>query len=342
MNKMHIILNNKMFTALLSAFLFVFPVHLLFIFIKNLLYDVGAIQPAKINAKIISVGNVLLGGTGKTPTTIAIANFLQKKGFKVGIVTRGHGRKNESKSFLLQNHHWTECGDEVILLKNNLSAGIPIYISRNKVFAARELSKIGCNVILLDDGFQHRKIYRDIDIVLLGPENYIKKNQFIYPYGLLREPFCYIKRADIKISTKRNLVSSDLSLQSNHTLNLEVKKELLTTAPIKTVQDLSQTPGILSLCSIGDPKSFDKTIKNVGIESEKKLVFPDHWPFSEKDIDEINRISTKHKLKSIICTEKDYVKLFEFSDLLKTNLYAVVLKHDLNQNIEAVILSRLS
>ena len=86
-------------------------------------------------------------------------------------------------------------------------------------------------------------------------------------------------------------MSSGLSLQSNYTLNLEVKKELLTAAPIKTVQDLSQTPGILSLCSIGDPKSFDKTIKNVGIESEKKLVFPDHWPFSEKDIDEINRIA---------------------------------------------------
>src|SRR6056300_364144 len=342
MNKIHIILNNKMFTALLSAFLFVFPVHLFFIFIKNLLYDTGAIQPAKINAKIISVGNVLLGGAGKTPTTIAIANFLQKKDFKVGIVTRGHGRKNESKSFLLENHHWTECGDEAVLLRNHLSTGIPIYISRNKVFAARELSKIGCNVILLDDGFQHRKIYRDIDIVLLGPENYVKKNQFIYPYGLLREPFCYTRRADIKISTKRNLVSNDPSLQSNHILNLKVKKELLTTAPIKTIQDLSQTSGILSLCSIGDPKSFDTTIKNISIEIDKSLVFPDHWPFSEKDIDEINRISTKHKLKSIICTEKDYVKLFAFRDFLKADLYAIALKHDLNQAIEADILSRLS
>tara|TARA_B100001059_G_C17818703_1_gene576875 strand:- start:219 stop:1247 length:1029 start_codon:yes stop_codon:yes gene_type:complete len=342
MNKIHIILNNKMLTALLSAFLFVFPIHLFFIFIKNFLYDVGAIQPTKINAKIISVGNVLLGGTGKTPTTIAIANFLQKKGFKVGIVTRGHGRKNESKNFLLQNHHWTECGDEIVLLKNNLSTGIPIYISRNKIFAARELSKNGCNVILLDDGFQHRKIYRDIDIVLLGPENYVKKNQFIYPYGLLREPFCYIKRADITISTKRNLVTNDLALHSDHILNLEVKKELLTTAPIKTIQDLSQTSGILSLCSIGDPKSFDKTIKNIGIKTDKKLVFPDHWPFSEKDIDEINQVSTKHELQSILCTEKDYVKLFEFSDLLKTDLYAVALKHNLNQDIEADILSRLS
>lgn len=342
MNKIHIILNNKILTVLLSALLFVFPVHLLFIFIKNLLYDMGAIHPTKINAKIISVGNVLLGGTGKTPTTIAIASFLQKKGFKVGIVTRGHGRKDESTSFLLQNHHWTECGDEVVLLRNNLDEDIPIYISRNKVFAARELSNIGCNIILLDDGFQHRKIYRDIDIVLLGPENYIKKNQFIYPYGLLREPFCHTKRADIKISTKRNLVSNDVFLQSEHTLNLEIKKELLTTAPIKTVKDLSQTSGILSVCSIGDPKSFDKTIKNIGLETEKTLVFPDHWPFSEKDIDKINQISSKHALQSIICTEKDYVKLSEFSDLLKADLYAVVLQHKLNQDIEEDILSRLS
>ena len=120
MNKIHIILNNRLLTAIASAFLFLFPFHVVFIFFKNLFYDLGLIKATKINSRVISVGNVSLGGTGKTPTTIAIANFFQKNGFAVGIVSRGHGRKNESKSFLVEDQHWSECGDEVVLLKNNL------------------------------------------------------------------------------------------------------------------------------------------------------------------------------------------------------------------------------
>ena len=342
MNKIHVILNNKILTALVYTLLFVFPIHLFFIFVKNFLYDLGFFKPTKINASVISVGNVSLGGTGKTPITIAVANFLQKNGLKVGIATRGHGRINESRSFLLDSQHWTECGDEVVLLKNNLGPGIPIFVSRNKVFAAQELSNLGCNVVLLDDGFQHRKIHRDIDIVLLGPQNYVKKNQFIYPYGILREPFCNIKRADMVISTKKNLVSDSSFFISDHALNLEVKKKLLSPVSDMSVKDLSERLGILSICSIGDPQSFNKTIRNIGIKVDKKLIFPDHWPFSEKDIDEINRVSIKDGLESIICTEKDYVKLFEFRKLLKCDIYAVVLKYDLNQDIEADILSRLS
>ena len=190
MNNIHLTMNNKLLTYALSALLFVFPVHLVFIFFKNLLYDFGFLKGKKVASKVISVGNIALGGTGKTPTTIAIANFLEKRGYSVGIVTRGHGREDISNSFLLKNQSWRECGDEVVLLKNNTSSNTRIFVSINKVYAAKQLSNMGCNVILLDDGFQHRRISRDIDIVLLGPENYNKKRQLIYPYGLLREPFC--------------------------------------------------------------------------------------------------------------------------------------------------------
>ena len=341
MNKIHIILNNKILTLAISTLLFVFPVHVVFIFFKNLLYDVGIFKPIKINSKVISIGNILLGGTGKTPTTIAIACFLQKRGFKVGIVTRGHGRKNESNSFLLKNQHWTKCGDEVVLLKNNLDSNVPIYVSQNKVFAAQELSNLGCDVILLDDGFEHRKIFRDIDILLLGPENHIKKNQYIYPYGLLREPFSSFKRADITISTKRNLITNKSILDSDHTLNLEVKKKILSTGSIKYVEDLSKKSGILSVCSIGDPESFNNTVKSLGIKADRKMVFPDHWPFSLKDIEKINQLTIESGLQNIICTEKDYVKLFEFKDLLNVDINAVTLKHVLNQEIEEDILSRM-
>ena len=333
-------MNNKLLTYILSALLFVFPIHLLFIFLKNLLYDLEIFKARKVDAKVVSIGNIALGGTGKTPTTIAIANFLEKKGYAVGIVTRGHGRENISNSFLLKNHGWKECGDEVILLKNNTSSNTHIFVSLDKIYAAEQLSNMGCDIILLDDGFQHRRIHRDIDIVLLGPENQNKKRQLIYPYGLLREPYCYLRRADITISTKSNLIKSR-NLRSDYALSLEIKKEIISSGSIKNIHDLGNKSGIISVCSIGDPESFSKTLSNINIDVSKKLVFPDHWPFSLSDIEKINRLAVKEGLKHIVCTEKDFVKLLEFKNVLNVDVNAVVMKHDLSEEIEQDILSRL-
>ncbi len=339
MNKTHITMNNKLLTYTLSALLFFFPVHLVFIFLKNLLYDLGILKGKKVGAKVISVGNIALGGTGKTPTTIAIANFLERSGHAVGIVTRGHGRENISNSFLLKNQGWRECGDEAILLKQNTSSDTLIFVSVDKVYAAKQLSNMGCNIILLDDGFQHRRIGRDVDIVLLGPENQNKKCQLIYPYGLLREPFCYLKRADITISTKDNLIKST-SLISDHTLNLKIKEEVLSSGSIKNIHGLANKSGIVSVCSIGDPESFSKTLKNININVDKKLVFPDHWPFSLDDVKKINDLALREGLKHVVCTEKDFVKLSEFKQRLKIDINAIVIKHQLSEEIEQDILAR--
>ncbi len=339
MNKTHITMNNKLLTYTLSALLFFFPVHLVFIFLKNLLYDLGILKGKKVGAKVISVGNIALGGTGKTPTTIAIANFLERSGHAVGIVTRGHGRENISNSFLLKNQGWRECGDEAILLKQNTSSDTLIFVSVDKVYAAKQLSNMGCNIILLDDGFQHRRIGRDVDIVLLGPENQNKKCQLIYPYGLLREPFCYLKRADITISTKDNLIKST-NLISDHTLNLKIKEEVLSSGSIKNIHGLANKSGIVSVCSIGDPESFSKTLKNINIDVDKKLVFPDHWPFSLDDVKKINDLALREGLKHVVCTEKDFVKLSEFKQRLKIDINAIVIKHQLSEEIEQDILAR--
>ena len=333
-------MNNKLFTYSLSALLFVFPVHLVFIFLKNLLYDFGALKGKKVGAKVVSVGNIALGGTGKTPTTIAIARFLEKNGYTVGIVTRGHGRKNISNSFLLKNQSWRECGDEVVLLKNNTSSNTHIFVSLDKIYAAEQLSKMGCDIVLLDDGFQHRRIHRDIDIVLLGPENQNKKRQLIYPYGLLREPYCYLRRADITISTKSNLIKST-NIRSDYALSLEIKKEVISSGSIKNIHDLENKSGVISVCSIGDPESFSKTLSNNNINVNKRLVFPDHWPFSLSDIEKINRLALKEGLKHIVCTEKDFVKLLEFKNVLNVDVNAVVMKHDLSEEVEQDILGRL-
>ena len=224
--------------------------------------------------------------------------------------------------------------------RNNTSSNTHIFVSLDKIYAAEQLSKMGCDIVLLDDGFQHRRIHRDIDIVLLGPENQNKKWQLIYPYGLLREPYCYLRRADITISTKSNLIKST-NLRSDYALSLEIKKEIISSGSIKNIHDLGNKSGIISVCSIGDPESFSKTLSNINIDVSKKLVFPDHWPFSLSDIEKINRLAVKEGLKHIVCTEKDFVKLLEFKNVLNVDVNAVVMKHDLSEEVEQDILGRL-
>ena len=150
---------NVIRNSIIKFFLFVLPIHIIYVYLKNFLYDKNLISPIKVESKIICIGNISLGGSGKTPLTISVASFLKKKGFSVGVVTRGHGRNNIKNSFFLNDEGWKDAGDEAIILKNNLDLSIPIYVSSDKVLAAKELSSFGCEVVVVDDGFQHRRLH---------------------------------------------------------------------------------------------------------------------------------------------------------------------------------------
>jgi len=327
-----------------SLILFLFPIHLVFIKIKNFLYDNNIIDPIKIDTKIISIGNVSLGGAGKTPFTIALSNFLkEKRGFSVGVVTRGYGRRNSHHNFLFNNHSWQDCGDEVIVLTNNLSRSIPVYISSNKILGAKELSSLGCDIVILDDAFQHRKLGRDIDIVLLSPDELLAKNKKTFPWGLLREPFYNIKRANIIIATKINLYSSKILPPNSLPLNTSFQKELLSSdgASKITIKQLSKLKNIISLCGIGKPVSFQNSLESLNISVKKHLTYSDHHSFTEKDIANILSHIKKLNIQSIICTEKDWVKLMGFDDEISIPIYAIRLNYCLNKDIEDAVLRLL-
>jgi tetraacyldisaccharide 4'-kinase len=121
-----------------------------------------------------------------------------------------------------------------------------------------------------------------------------------------------------------------------------VKEEVLSSGSVKNINDLGSQSGIISVCSIGDPDSFSKTLNSININVEKRLVFPDHWPFNLNDIEKINGLASKENLKHIVCTEKDFIKLVEFKNALDIDICAVVMKHQLSEEIEQDILSRLA
>jgi len=327
-------------------FLFLFPIHVIFIRLKNFFYDYNLIKPKKTKPTIISIGNISLGGTGKTPFTIAIAKLLTHQGYKVGVSTRGHGRENEGSSFLMKDKnwfvkdfykHWRVAGDETVLLKNNLD-NIPVYVSKNKTKAAENLyEKEGCDVVLLDDGFQHRKLYRDIDIVLF---DHSEKANKIFPYGALRESIIGLKRADIIIST--NVVGNK---EGGFALKWGYNDYLLVADNPKNKAEgfevLNQYSNILSLCAIGSPASFQKTLESLKINYQQSLIYPDHYPFKEKDVKKINSFVKDNKIDLILCTEKDLIKLKQYKEVLGAPLAAITINYSLSSSLEKGILDKI-
>jgi len=325
----------------LSVFLFFFPIHLLFIKIKNCLYNKGVLSPQKVGATVISVGNISLGGTGKTPFTIALSNFLANNGKSVGVVTRGYRRKGRG-NFLFDNHSLEDVGDEVMVLKNNLSGSIPIYVSKNKVLGSEKLVALGCDTIVLDDAFQHRKIYRDIDVVLVGPDELNKNKQKTFPWGALREPFYNINRADIIITNKTNLYDDTPTLKNSLSLNIEFEEIVLSTAePNTTINHLSKIKNVLSVSGIGKPENFHRSLSKLKIDVKKHIVYRDHHAFNDKDVSNIISHIKKHKIEAIVCTEKDWVKLEFFKEKINIPIYALKLKHVLNEKIQGAFLRLL-
>tara|TARA_B100000029_G_scaffold95959_1_gene86022 strand:- start:2369 stop:3409 length:1041 start_codon:yes stop_codon:yes gene_type:complete len=327
-------------------FLFLFPIHVIFIRLKNFFYDYNLIKPKKTKPTIISIGNISLGGTGKTPFTIAIAKLLTHQGYKVGVSTRGHGRENEGSSFLMKDKnwfvkdfykHWRVAGDETVLLKNNLD-NVPVYVSKNKTKAAENLyEKEGCDVVLLDDGFQHRQLYRDIDIVLF---DHSEKANKIFPYGALRESIIGLKRADIIIST--NVVGNK---EGGFALKWDYNDYLLVADnPKNKAEDfevLNQYSNILSLCAIGSPASFQKTLESLKINYQQSLIYPDHYPFKEKDVKKINSFVKDNKIDLILCTEKDLIKLKQYKEVLGAPLAAITINYSLSSSLEKGILDKI-
>ncbi len=332
----------------LTAVLTLFPIHIFLIKIKNFLYDYNFWRAKKSKAKVISVGNLSLGGSGKTPFTIALSKFLVSKNYSVGIVTTGHGRNNNNfffgKSFLMENQSWEEAGDEAVLLKNNLK-DMPVYVSwrkKNKVHAVNYLSeKSGCDIVILDDAFQHRKIDRDIDIVLTSSEASLD-SQKVFPYGLLREPVLGLKRADMIIETKGNLFNKNGGDENRFVLHWNFNDRLLMpNDETCAISVLEKYNNILSLCAIGDPESFKKTLEFLKIDSKEFLIYPDHYPFKKRDIHKINQFINKNSVDAILCTEKDLIKLKQYKKMIKIPVGAITINYSLNSEIEKEILLKI-
>ncbi len=301
-----------------------FLIYQLFMLLRNFLYDIKLLTVVKLPCKVISVGNIAVGGTGKTPMVIALANLLQKQNKNVAILSRGYGRKTSGTQIVSGGKtlrlDWESAGDEPVLMARQLP-GIPIVVDENRVRGGKILiNKFHPDIILLDDGFQHRKLFRDIDIVLIN-SNMSKFINRIYGFNTFRELWGSLTRANLIFITKSNLtVPSAKLLTKLKSSGLPVINTIISAESFFVDSEYKQTAlstfrgkTAILFSGIGDPESFVKAIQNSGIKVLDSISFRDHKKYSALDIETIHTNFIKNGADIIITTEKDFLKLGEIS-----------------------------
>ncbi|NQV19162.1 MAG: tetraacyldisaccharide 4'-kinase [Armatimonadetes bacterium] len=273
-------------------------------------------QGYRSKCKIISVGNIVSGGSGKTPFTIFLTRYLQEKGFKVAVSHRGYKGKFEEKNVLISDRNKIfDCakvsGDEAYLLASKLT-GIPIIVGRNRKASIKILEEKypELDYIILDDSFQHLKVFHDLDFVVFNEIGGIG-NGFVLPAGILRESISALKFTDYIVFNGEGEVPEKLLKFGKPILkgNYKIKRFYDINENEISFETLKKSK-IALLSAIGMPKSFENTIRKSGLEFEEHFRFPDHYDFKDKTIlQNIEKELEKVKIVFLLTTEKDFAKL---------------------------------
>ena len=290
--------------------------------IRLFLYRSGVFRQKRLPAKVISVGNVTVGGTGKTPLVIYLAERLKENSKNVAILTRGYKRKKKEMVDLLpraqERINWEDVGDEPYLMMQNLS-DVPIIVSKHRVISGlHAIEKYRAEFLILDDGFQHLKLHRDIDIVVIDSTNPFGNGKLL-PAGRLRESLYSLKRADLFVLTKTDQ-ASDLD-ELVHTLQ-KYNPQAPLVESIYRIRSIDQQPDGVSVnlkevehkralvfSGIGNPLSFENSLNQLKIQILKHHRFPDHFAYQQKDILFLIEEAKSLKADFIITTEKDSVRI---------------------------------
>lgn len=296
-------------------------------------YKFRIFGPIQASCPVISIGNLSWGGTGKTPLVIYLASKLEKKGKKIVILTRGYARKSKEQIVLsagnLQEYTWPKCGDEPYLICQTVP-NATLIVNSNRVKAARWAGEnLRPDLFLLDDGFQHWQLHRDLDIVLVDCNNPFGNHKLI-PWGILREPVSALSRADLVILTK--ILDFSLAQKAKLALLPYAKNEIIqTTYRLSSVWDLESKKEVkleslsgkkvLAFCGIGNPNSFNVLLKRAGLRIEKQSSFPDHYPYSNLDLLTLEKEGLKLGADYLATTAKDGLKI---PDNLQLKLPALI------------------
>lgn len=290
--------------------------------LRNAAYTHGVLPVHRLPCRVLCVGNLTVGGTGKTPAVMTLARRLVEAGSKVAVLLRGYGGTegavrvvSDGRQVLLD---WRRAGDEAILLAQRLP-GVPVVIGGDRVAAGRLLlGKFGPDTILLDDGFQHRRLHRDLDLVLLDATDPFGGDRLL-PRGRLREPIASLRRAHAVLVTRTDQVEDQEALRRRLEISAPGIPLAWTIHNASRVTDLcsgrEQPPAslrgttVFAVSGIANPESFEWTLRRLGATVAGGLAFSDHHPFTRDDRTRMLREARRAGATCIVTTEKDAVRL---------------------------------
>ncbi len=288
---------------------------------RNRLFDLGVLKQEKVGCPVVSVGNLTVGGTGKTPMVILLAGMLRDRGMRPAVLSRGYGGKSTSEVLVVSDGRQIlagpqEAGDEPVLIARRLK-GIPVLAGAKRALTGRYAREnFGVDVMVLDDGFQHRWIHRDLDVVLLDSRQPLG-NGLLLPRGPLREPPSALERAGVVVFTRSQdstgpLMEKELSgiLSGRPVLRTRIRPTKLVGAD-GTELPLSFLTGkkVFAFAGIAQPDSFRQTLEGLGVVIAGFRAFPDHHRYTAEDWSRIEHDAGLARADIVLATEKDLVKL---------------------------------
>ena len=288
---------------------------------RNGLYDRGLLRQERLPCPVVSVGNLTVGGTGKTPTVILLAAMLRERGRRPAVLSRGYGGSTRAPVTIVSDGQrilagWRESGDEPVLLARALP-GVPVLTGPRRILTGRvAVERFGADVLILDDAFQHRALFRDLDIVMLDAARPFG-NGSLLPRGPLREPQGALSRAHLLIRTGGTQRADFPVLPLPAFRGVHQPRELVEAATGRTLP-LTELKGarVCAFAGIGSPEAFRQSLTTLGAEVVAFQAFPDHHPYTAADLEALRSRAGKCGAGRIVTTEKDGVRLGDFPAFL--------------------------
>ncbi len=321
---------------------------------RRFAYRTSLKKPRKLPAKVICIGNLTLGGAGKTPAVISVAQEANKRGFKPCILTRGYRGTAKGPCFVGKGKgpllDAIQAGDEPVLMSSRLD-GVPVIKGNNRflsgMYALRELSSDAVNMFILDDGFQHWSLYRDMDVVLIDASNPFGNGK-LFPEGILREPLSALGRADAVVITKtdtsctKSIKAVELEIKQynpNARLFLSFHKpaELIDVSGESESIELLNNRKVYAFAGIANPMHFMSMLASNRADVVQFKEFRDHYIYKQEDID---RIIKEASGLDIITTEKDLMKLKDLK--LPENIYTLKIDFSVEKEFYDILFERMS
>lgn len=274
------------------------------VYIRRTLYQIGLLKSMHLNVPVIVVGNISVGGTGKTPMVIWLANTLKQQGYRPGIISRGYGGSAKQVTEAFAHSNPLQVGDEPVLITKRTAC--PMFVAADRVLAGKALltAHPDCNVIISDDGLQHYRLARDMEIALINSKDGFG-NHLLLPAGPLREKVARLQAVDAIVDSA-NQPNLDLAIKLPPQFNLQLQGDKF--LPVTGEADgqpaqIFKHKKLVAIAGIGNPSRFFNQLSSMGLQFES-ISFADHHLYAAEDL-------LKFADKTLVMTEKDAVKCSE-------------------------------